>query len=342
MPRPIPISAPTDRQRLLQTSSTRVLPISDHQQLTKPSRPRPQLPAVSNSTFLIKGKDNTYISLDFGFGRLARQVNLADYLPAGLVPHLSNLEFDLTGVLPDAFGLDIGVGGGLELNNAFALFPKLGGLGSAGLSGVGGINILWHSRGDLQAGWPEIHWYHGHSVTASKGSVVTAISELLSPVSLSGAAQLILAWASRYNKDGVPHPSTTRWVANGYNWTGTFWSSGFSIPVYGKYSLVCSYFQSVESLTRQAEVDIWRGVSIGVGISAKMTMKTGFKWDDVTRIKFKDLSNLKGLGVNRSVTHYGLWYGNGGDYMPDANDNSKSKRSLDGFNWPTINQDEDK
>jgi hypothetical protein len=206
------------------------------------------------------------------------------------VPHLSNLTFELTGVLPDAFGLAIGVGGGLELNNAFALFPKFGGLGSAGLSGVGGINILWHLRGDLQAGWPEIHWYHGHSVTASRGSVVTAISELLSPVSLSGAAQLILAWARRYDNEGKPHPSSNRWVANGCNWTGTFWSEGFSIPVNGKYSLVGSKYKSVESLEGLTATDVWQGVNIGIGISAKMKMKVGVKWDDVTRIKLNDLS----------------------------------------------------
>jgi hypothetical protein len=336
--------APTDRQRLLLGSVPQVSARSDRQLLTKPTlaQLRPKRPTAGAGTFAIYGKDGTFLSLDFGFGRLARRIDLYDYLPAGLVPHLSNLTFELTGVLPDAFGLDIGVGGGLELNNAFAVFPKLGGLGSAGLSGVGGINILWHSRGDLQAGWPEIHWYHGHSVTASKGSVVTAISELLSPVSLSGAAQLILAWAHRYNEKGVPHPSASKWVANGYNWTGTFWSEGFSIPVYGKYSLVCSRYQSVESLDNQKEVDIWRGVSIGVGISGKGTMKTGLKWDDITRIKLNDLSNLKSLGINQSVTHYGLWYGNGGDYLPDANNNNKPKRSLEGFNWPTINQDEDK
>jgi hypothetical protein len=54
------------------------------------------------------------------------------------------------------------------------------------------------------------------------------------------------------------------------------------------------------------------------------------------------LSVLKSLGINQSVTHYGIWYGNGGDYIPDAMDKDKSKRSLDGFNWPTINQHEDK
>lgn len=350
MPNFTRLSTPTDRQHLLRTQVPPATPVSDRQRLTKPAMPRPLPKPVtgSQSTFFIRGKDSTYLSLDFGFGRLARQINLADYLPEALVPHLANLTFDLTGVLPDAFGLDIGVGGGLELNNVFALFPKLGGLGSAGLSGVGGINILWHSRGDLQAGWPELHWYHGHSVTASRGSVVGAISELLSPVSLSGAAQLILAWARRYDQNGVPHPSTNRWVANGYNWTGTFWSSGFSIPVYGKYSLVCSYYQSSESLEKLTNVDVWRGISIGVGLSAKFTMKTalkegfkkGFKWDDVTRIRLSDLSNLKSLGLNQSVTHYGLWYGNGGDYIPDAH--NKPKRSISGWNWPTINQDEDK
>ena len=79
------------------------------------------------------------------------------YLPAGLVPHLANLTFDLKGVLPDAFGLDIGLAGGTELNNALAIFPKLCGLGAAGWIGVGGNNILWHSCGDLQAGWPGIY-----------------------------------------------------------------------------------------------------------------------------------------------------------------------------------------
>ena len=337
--------APTDRQRLLVSAVPQAPTLSDHHRLTRPAptQLRPVRPKAPAGTFAIYGKDGTFLSLDFGFGRLARQIDLYDYLPAGLVPHLANLTFDVTGVLPDAFGLDIGVAGGLELNNAFALLPKLGGLGSVGLSGVGGINILWHSRGDLQEGWPEIHWYHGHSATASRGSVVTAMSELLSPVSLSGAVQLILAWARRYDKKGVPHPSANRWVANGYNWTGTFWSSGFSIPVYGKASLVCSYFKSVEFLDGKKEIDIWRGISIGAGVSAKLTVKTGFKWDS-TRIKLKDLANLKdvvnSIGLNQSVTHYGLWYGNGGDYIPDAND--KSKRALDGFNWPTINQDEDK
>lgn len=342
MPRPTSVSSSTDRQRLLRTPVPQAPKTNDRQRLLQ--RPAPQVfrkPVVAGpSTFLIHGKDGTFLSLDFGFGRLAHQIYLADYLPAGLVPHLANLTFDLKGVLPDAFGLDIGLAGGIELNNTLAIFPKLGGLGAAGWSGVGGINILWHSRGDLQAGWPEIHWYHGHSATASRGSVVTAISELLSPVSLSGAAQLILAWARRYDNDGVPHPSSNRWVANGYNWTGTFWSNGFSIPVYGKFSLTCSYYKSVESLDRLKNVDVWQGISIGVGISAKLTLKTGFKWDDVARISLKDLSNLKSLSLNQSVTHYGLWYGNGGDYIPDAND--KPKRALNGFNWPTINQDVDK
>lgn len=86
---------------------------------------RPKRPTAGASTFAIYGKDGTFLSLDFGFSRLARRIDLYDYLPAGLLSHLSNLMFELTGVLPDAFGFDIGVGGALELSNTFALFPSL-------------------------------------------------------------------------------------------------------------------------------------------------------------------------------------------------------------------------
>jgi hypothetical protein len=137
MPRHNPVPASTDRQRLLRTPVPQVPKSSDRQRLLKlPVSPPLRKPvAAGPSTFLILGKDGTFLSLDFGFGRLARQIRLADYLPAGLVPQLSNLTFDLTGVLPDAFGLDIGLAGGLELNNALAIFQNSGGwavLGSVG------------------------------------------------------------------------------------------------------------------------------------------------------------------------------------------------------------------
>jgi hypothetical protein len=86
---------------------------SDHQRLTKPAA---QLrPVHLKADLAIYGKDGTFISLDFGYGRLARQISLYDYLPADRVPHLSNHTVDLTGYLPDAIGLDIGLAGGLDL-----------------------------------------------------------------------------------------------------------------------------------------------------------------------------------------------------------------------------------
>ena len=93
---------------------------------------------VNYSTFVVRGKDGTYLGLSFGDGRQAQQLNLYDYLPAHAVPHLSNFVFDLTGILPDAFGLDIGVAGGFEINNPFA---SKGSAGGVGLAGVGASTL---------------------------------------------------------------------------------------------------------------------------------------------------------------------------------------------------------
>jgi hypothetical protein len=338
MPRPLPPSAPTDRQRLLQASPSRVPLLSDrHRQTRAAAHPSFKPLVVNHSTFVIRGRDGTYLGLSFGDGRQAQQLNLYDYLPAHAVPYLSNFVFDLTGILPDAFGLDIGVAGGFEINNPLA---SKGSAGSFGLAGLGGINLIWHSRGDLRAGYPELHRYYGYSATASKGSIVSRLSSLVSPANLSGAVQLILAWARTYNKDGVGQPASNEWIANGYNWTGTFWSAGISIPVYGKFSLVGSVYQSAEFFSELRRTSIWRGLSIGVGASAKVSIKTGFKFDAAKLIRIRDLSNLKDLGINQSKTEYALMYGNGGDFIPAGG--GQPKRAITGWHWPGINQNEDK
>ena len=253
----------------------------------------------------------------------------------------------MVGYLPDTIGLDIGLAGGLDLHNP---------LFSAGLSGLGGINLIWHTRGDSQASWPEVHIYYGHSTNLSRGSVIDSLSSLTSPVNLSGAVQLILAWARFHTDKGVGYPADSAWVANGYNWTGKFYSVGLSFPVYGAFSVVGSYYQSVPFFSRLKDVKMWRGISIGIGVSAKvtkitgLTSKTGVKetrWrvkPDIANI-FKNFGShkLKGLGIGQAETNYGLLYGNGGDFIPDAN--GKPKSSIDGWYWrkfPGINQDHDK
>ena len=344
------ILAPTDRQRLLISTVSQVSTRSDRQRLTKPptAQLRPKRPTADPATFAIYGKDGTFISLDFGAGRLARRISLYDYLPANRVPHLSNHTVDLVGYLPDAIGLDIGLAGGLDLHTPFF---------SAGLSGLGGLNLIWHTRGDSQASWPEVHVYYGHSANLSKGSVIDSISSVVSPVNLSGAVQLILAWARFHTKEGVGYPANNAWVANGYNWTGKFYSVGFSIPVYGPLSLAASYYQSVPFFDGLGYAKMWRGISIGVGVSAKvmkitgLASKTGVR-ETGWRIK-PDIANifqnfgwrkLKDLGLGKSVTNYGLLYGNGGDFIPAAEKAGLPQRPITGWQWenfPGINQDHD-
>lgn len=344
----------TDQQRLSRPSQSHrplsVPPVGDKVRLNRvaSTKPVPKPVVVAQNTFVIRGKDDTFLSLDFGFGRLAQQLNLYDYLPAHRVPHLSNHTVDLTGYLPDAIGLDIGLAAGLDLHT-----PLL----SAGLSGVGGVNLLWHTRGDAQARWPEVHVYYGHSANLSRGSVLDSLSSMVSPVNLSGAVQLILAWATFHDDKGEGYPAPSAWVANGYNWTGKFYSVGLSIPVYGAFSLVGSYYQSTPLFSDLKNTKMWRGISIGVGVSAKvvkvtgLTSKTGIKetgWKikpDIANI-FKNFGwhKFKSLGLGQAVTNYGLLYGNGGDYIPAAKKTGRPQRSITGWHledFPGINQDHD-
>jgi hypothetical protein len=69
--------APTDRQRLLISSGPLAPTRSDHQRLTKPAaaQRRPVHLKADPATLAIYGKDGTFISLDFGYGRLGRLVS---------------------------------------------------------------------------------------------------------------------------------------------------------------------------------------------------------------------------------------------------------------------------
>jgi hypothetical protein len=343
--------ASTDRQRLLVSSVPQPPTRSDRQRLTQPAAQlRPVRPKAAFGTFAIYGKDGTFISIDFGSGRLARTISLYDYLPAGHVPHLSNSVVDLVGYLPDTIGLDIGLGAGADVTIPFF---------SAGLSGLGGINLIWHTRGDAHADWPEVHLYYGYSNNFSKGSLnkrnslLTATKFALAG-GASGAAQLVLGWARYTDGKGRSGPAEDRWVGNGYNWTGKFYTVSFVQPVYGAWSIAGAYFQSVpffEDIKKNTYA--WRGISIGVGLSAKLVPKTGLGVKTGLRIK-PDVANIfknfgvhkfKSLGIGKSETNYSLLYGNGGDFIPEAEDISRSKRSIEGWNWedfPGINQDHDK
>lgn len=300
MPPPTPTFA-TDRQRLARASQHPKLllasPANDKARLAQvaSTRPVPKPLVVSKNTFVIRGKDDTYLGISFGYGRQVHQLNLYDHLPADRVPHLGNYVFDLTGIIPDAIGLDIG-----------------GAIGASAASGMAGINLIWHTRGE-KANYPEVHVYYGGSGSLTAGAI---FDSFLTMPNASASVQLILAWANHYDKNGKNSPSTNAWVANGFNWTGTFWSVGFSVPIPPRFTFVGSYFKSAPFFAypvseRPADTDIWVGVSLGVGISGKFKITSPhFKLDVTKLLDFKKLD----LSVNHSQTEYGLIYGNGNDF----------------------------
>jgi hypothetical protein len=338
--------ASTDRQRLLVSSVLPAPTRSDRQRLTQPAaQKRPVRPKAASGTFAIYGKDGTFISIDFGSGRLARTISLYDYLPAGRVPHLSNSVVDLVGYLPDTIGLDIGLGAGAGVTIPFF---------SAGLSGLGGINLIWHTRGDAHAEWPEVHLYYGYSANAGRGSLnkrnsLFDATKFALAGSASGAAQLVLGWARFIDEKGRSGPASDEWVGNGYNWTGKFYTVSFVQPVYGAWSIAGAYFQSIAPFTEVRDVtNVWRGISLGVGLSAKLVPKTGLGVKTGLQIKpdvaniFKNfgMHKLKGIGIGFSETNYSLYYGNGGDFIPASDE--MPKRGIGGWHFPGINQDHDK
>ena len=74
----------TDRQRLIAARQARPLPppSGDKAKLGRVTHPRPVLPplVVHDNTWVIRGKDGTYLGLSFGDGREVQQLNLYDHL----------------------------------------------------------------------------------------------------------------------------------------------------------------------------------------------------------------------------------------------------------------------
>lgn len=323
--RPKPPVFVTDKQRLAQAGrNRRPLPppvAGDKAKFNRVARPH-QAPAVglpvtprplvvAENTWVIRGKDGTYLGFAFGDGRQVHQMNLYDHLPAHRVPRLGNYVLDLTGTIPDAIGIDIGISAGAGV-----------------FSAVGGINILWHTRGEgNRAGHPELHEYYGYSGSFNIESVYKSITDL-SP-NASAAIQVILAWARTYDNAGNSKPASDRWVANGFNWTGTFWSAGFSVPLPPWLTLVGAYYQSVPFYSAPRTTSVWSGVSFGIGVSGKLKARLPFIKLDLTKILA-----LKKLSVNQSKTEYGLVYGNGNDFIPQ-----RGNRDITGWHKP-VNQND--
>ena len=334
----------TDKQRFSRSRAVCRLPVVGDKTFINHVARVPKAPAglpvtpkplvVSEKTFVIRGKDGTYLGIAFGDGRQAQEVNLYDHLPADRVPVLGNYVLSLTGIIPDAIGIDIGAaaGVGLSLGTTIGFTPLMG-----------GINLIWHTRGEGNRWmYPELHVYHGMSAETDAKSPLSAMSKGSINVTASAAVQVVLAWARTYDAEGRYSPASDAWVANGYNWTGTFLSYGFSIPI-PPYTLVGSLYQSasVDQWVPFGEnlrsTTVWRGVSVGVGVGVSGSRKIIGGKLDITKIL-----NWKDYAGSYAKTNYGLVYGNGNDFIPATHIPALQVRAdqhIDGWHMP-VNQDD--
>ncbi|WP_156176458.1 hypothetical protein [Hymenobacter terrenus] len=72
-----------------------------------------------------------------------------------------------------------------------------------------------------------------------------------------------------------------------------------------------SYFQSVKFGGAPKNTTVWKGVSFGIGVSGKFTVKTPF-----IKLDVQQLFEIKDMVISQSQTKYGLVFGN--DFIPPA------------------------
>ena len=309
---PKPAAFATDQQRLARAGRSRPLPppaMGDKAKLNRVASTKavPKPVVVNQNTLLVRGGNGSQWKITFGDGTSLSVVDLTHY---GFNYEIGRRHIDLTGVLPDSIGLDFNGGGG------FGPF-----------SGVGGVNVLWHMRGEAQWYEPEVHAYWGGAL--SSGWDVSKVTPVRKALSASVSVSLFAAWATNYDANGNAHPASSAWVANGFNWTGTFWSVGVSIPTPWGFNLVGSYFSSdIRSLRhllnknqRVTNNIVWSGVSLGVswGVPKSAAMPTSLF--DATKFVLSKSS------VPFSRTEYSLVYGNGRDF----NDKLEGRPDISGW-----------
>lgn len=84
------------------------------------------------------------------------------------------------------------------------------------------------------------------------------------------------------------------WVANGYNWTGYFWSAPLSIPTPRGFNATVSYFASDWRPIRKDNT-VWWGVSIGASRSLQPTGNLPSKAWDIAKL----LAGKTGLALSQ-------------------------------------------
>ena len=244
----------------------------------------------------ILGANNSSMSISYGKGTKTTTYNLSDF---GV--DLGNQKIDLGEKIPDVIGLDI-----------------TGILNVGPFTVEGGVNILWHTRGEENCFEPEIYAYNGAGGTASKGILSYDVNASVTASLFWGWAQTKV-WDKSTKKlyDTKIVPALDKWVANGFNWTGDFWTSSGSVGQ--GYQLSFSKFTSLRPGTKLKNNETyWSGYSVGFGLGA--SAKGGF----TKALNFIDV--IKGTSLTYTHQYYYLMYGNGRDY-------GKYGDSLEGWNW---------
>ena len=249
-------------------------------------------------TLKILGSKNSSILINYGKGKKTTTYNLKDF---NIDVDLGKQKIDLGSNVPDVIGLDIN-----------------GNLTAGPFTVEGGLNILWHTRGEENCFEPEVYSYDGSGMTASNGDIDKDVSSSVS-------ASIFWGWATKdvWDKstkklyDIKTISASNNWVANGYNWTGDFWTA--SISVGQGYKLSFAKFTSLKPGTKpKTNEPYWNGYSVGFGVGVDAT--GGF-----TKVKnFIDV--LQGTSLTFTHQYYYLLYGNGRDF-------GENKDSLEGFNW---------
>ena len=257
----------------------------------------PKQVVVTQNTLVVRGANKSEWRITFGDGNKVSIVDLSHY---HYNHDIGRRHIELTGVLPDCIGLDF--------NNAGSFVVA---------SGLLGVNVLWHTRGERLWYVPEVHLYYGGSISSGWDvSKVPPLKEWQKGMSASGGISLFLAWATVFDQHGKASPATNAWVANGFNWTGRFYSVGISIPTPWGWNLAGSYFSSDLSQVRHlvnkkvfaAATTAWSGVSLGFTVGTSKIDKINKTMFDLTKLVL-DKGSLAVV-----ITEYVMVYGNGRDY----------------------------
>jgi hypothetical protein len=298
--RPSPRPHQTDRQQYMRAGQRpaplKALPLTDKTRLHQAPRTsavhKPVV--VTQNTLLVRGANGSQCRITFGDGNTLSVIDLTHH---HFNYDIGNHHLELTGILPDCIGLDFNAGASV---------------GPASV--LGGVNVLLNLRGEEKWYIPEIYVYGGGSF--SSGVSVALPSMTPTGISIAGGASvsLFLAWATVFDDEGHAQPAKSDWVANGFNWTGTFWSVGISVPTpWGM--LVGSYFSSDirqlrHLLNKRIAVTsntVWSGVSLGLGKSVPKSAALPTELFDLAKVVLKTSS------VSIANTDYSLIYGNGRD-----------------------------